>query len=32
MDPEGAQGAFSAPQTTKGPALTFVVEEEPPAG
>lgn len=29
MEPEGAQGA---PQATKGPALTFIVEEEPPAG
>lgn len=32
MEPEGAQGACSAPQAAKGPALTFIVEEEPPAG
>lgn len=32
MEPEGAQGAPSAPQATKGPALTLIVEEEPPAG
>lgn len=32
MEPEGAQGARSAPQATKGPALTLIVEEEPLAG
>lgn len=32
MEPEGAQGARSAPQATKGPTLTFMVEKEPPAG
>lgn len=29
MEPEGALGAHSAPQATRGPALTLIVEEEP---
>lgn len=32
MEPEGPQGAHSAPQATKGPTLTFIIEKEPPVG